>query len=89
MERDLRAYLRCGILAHGFARVRCEDCGHERLLACSHAPAGACVRHAIRGPPSHTGMVSGNSMSGSFTFVADFFEPGTLITYTGTWTATR
>ena len=33
VENDLRAYLRCGILAHGFARVRCEDCGHERLLA--------------------------------------------------------
>ena len=31
VEKDLRAYLRCGILAHGFARVRCEDCGHERL----------------------------------------------------------
>ncbi len=33
VEKDLRAYLRCGILAHGFARVRCGDCGHERLLA--------------------------------------------------------
>ena len=33
VEKDLRAYLRCGVLAHGFARVRCEDCGHERLLA--------------------------------------------------------
>ena len=32
VEKDLRAYLRCGILAHGFARVRCDDCGHERLL---------------------------------------------------------
>jgi len=25
VERDFRAYLRCGILAHGFARARCED----------------------------------------------------------------
>ena len=32
VERDFRAYLRCGILAHGFARARCEDCGHERLI---------------------------------------------------------
>ena len=32
VEKDLRAYLRCGILAHGFARVRCEDSSHERLL---------------------------------------------------------
>ena len=25
-------YLDCGILKNGFARVRCEDCGHEYLL---------------------------------------------------------
>ena len=31
--RFARCPLRCGILAHGFARVRCDDCGHERLLA--------------------------------------------------------
>jgi hypothetical protein len=33
VERDFRAYLRCGILAHGSARIRCDACGHERLLA--------------------------------------------------------
>ena len=42
VEKDLRAYLRCGILAHGFARLRCEDCGHERLLAYSCAGRGVC-----------------------------------------------
>ena len=42
VEKDLRAYLRCGILAHGFARLRCEDCGHERLLAFSCATRGVC-----------------------------------------------
>ena len=26
-ERDLRKYLECGSLAHGFARARCERCG--------------------------------------------------------------
>lgn len=35
MERELRAYLDCGILARGFARVRCPDCGFERLVAFS------------------------------------------------------
>jgi hypothetical protein len=35
VERDLRAYLDCGILAHGFARIRCPDCGFERLVAFS------------------------------------------------------
>jgi len=28
-------YLGCGLLHNGFARVRCEDCGHEYLLAFS------------------------------------------------------
>jgi hypothetical protein len=35
VERDLRAYLDCGILARGFARVRCPGCGFERLVAFS------------------------------------------------------
>jgi hypothetical protein len=35
VERDLRAYLDCGILARGFARIRCPDCGFERLVAFS------------------------------------------------------
>ena len=34
-ERALREYLRCGILAHGFARVRCAACKHEYLVAFS------------------------------------------------------
>ena len=35
VERELRAYLDCGILARGFARARCPDCGFERLVAFS------------------------------------------------------
>ncbi|MGH2982089.1 MAG: transposase, partial [Solirubrobacterales bacterium] len=35
VERDFRAYLRCGILAHGFARIRCDACAAERLVAFS------------------------------------------------------
>ena len=31
VERDFRAYLRCGILAHGFARARCAGCGYDFL----------------------------------------------------------
>jgi hypothetical protein len=42
VERDFRNYLRCGILAHGFARVRCTDCGHDRLLAFSCKGRGVC-----------------------------------------------
>ena len=35
VERSVRAYLRCGDLHEGFARVRCGDCGHEMFVAFS------------------------------------------------------
>jgi hypothetical protein len=35
VERELRAYLECGLLQFGFVRVRCESCGHGRLVAFS------------------------------------------------------
>ncbi len=42
VEKDFRAYLQCGILAHGFARARCEDCGHERIIPLSCKGRGIC-----------------------------------------------
>ena len=35
VKQVIYRYLDCGILHHGFARVRCGDCGHEYLLAFS------------------------------------------------------
>ncbi len=35
IEREFRRYLDCGLLCHGFARVRCERCGAELLVAFS------------------------------------------------------
>jgi hypothetical protein len=32
VEKEFRSFLDCGILARGFLRLRCESCGHERLL---------------------------------------------------------
>ena len=29
-------YLGCGIFAHGFARARCHDCGHDYFIAFIH-----------------------------------------------------
>ena len=40
VERDFRAYLRCGILAHGFACARCSGCGYEVLMRTT-------VRHRV------------------------------------------
>jgi len=41
-EKEFRQYLTCGILAHGFARIRCGDCHQERLLAFSCKGRGVC-----------------------------------------------
>jgi hypothetical protein len=35
VEQEFRRYLECGILAHGFARARCRQCGHDLLIAFS------------------------------------------------------
>jgi hypothetical protein len=36
IEREFRRYLDCGLLCHGFARLRCPGCGHEQLLVFSY-----------------------------------------------------
>ena len=35
VERELREFLTCGVLAEGFARFRCTDCQREILVAFS------------------------------------------------------
>jgi len=42
VERELRTFLRCGILAHGFVRVHCDDCGLDRVVAFSCKGRGFC-----------------------------------------------
>jgi hypothetical protein len=40
----LRGYLRCGVLRHGIARFRCDDCAQSRLLALSCKQRAFCPR---------------------------------------------
>jgi len=35
VKREFDDYLKCGILSHGFARLRCRACGDESLIAFS------------------------------------------------------
>ena len=35
VERELRGFLGCGVLARGFQRLRCDGCGGARLLGFS------------------------------------------------------
>ena len=41
-------YLECGIFAHGFARARCGDCGHDILIAFSCKGRGVCPSCSTR-----------------------------------------
>src|SRR6478672_303716 len=42
VEKELESYLRCGILAHGFARVVCRRCRAEHLVAFSCKSRSIC-----------------------------------------------
>jgi hypothetical protein len=42
VARELRGYLDCGILAHGFLRLRCPACREERLVPFSCKGRGFC-----------------------------------------------
>ena len=42
VESAFRRYLECGILAHGFARAHCDECGHDFLIAFSCKGRGVC-----------------------------------------------
>ena len=43
VKEEFDAFLDCGILARGFLRLRCADCGHEKLVAFSCKKRGFCT----------------------------------------------
>ena len=42
VKEEFDAFLECGILAHGFLRLRCGDCGHDKVVAFSCKRRGFC-----------------------------------------------
>ena len=52
IKDEFDAFLACGVLAHGFLRLRCGACGHDKLLAFSCKRRGFCpscgARHLER-----------------------------------------
>jgi hypothetical protein len=42
VKDEFDAFLACGILAHGFLRLRCSECGHDKLVAFSCKRRGFC-----------------------------------------------
>ena len=44
VKDEFDAFLQCGILAHGFLRLACADCGHDKLVAFSCKRRGFATR---------------------------------------------
>jgi hypothetical protein len=42
VKDEFDAFFECGILAHGFLRLRCGKCRHDKLLAFSCKRRGFC-----------------------------------------------
>ena len=42
VKEEFETFLECGILPHGFLRVRCDQCHHEKLVAFSCKRRGIC-----------------------------------------------
>jgi hypothetical protein len=48
VERELQSFLDCGVLAKGFLRVHCDECGKDRVVAFScRSYYTSCVQVAI------------------------------------------
>jgi len=62
VQREFDDFLECGILEHGFLRVRCQDCRSERLVAFSCKRRGSCPSCGARrmvesaAPPPRPGL---------------------------------
>ena len=44
VQKAFRKYLECGFFVHGFAWVRCDDCGDDFLVAFSCGPLPRCCK---------------------------------------------
>jgi hypothetical protein len=55
IERELAEYLRCGVLAHGFTRVRCQTCNDEIVVAfsCKRRFCPSCTSRRMADTAAH------------------------------------
>jgi Transposase zinc-binding domain len=48
VKDEFDAFLECGIPVHGFLRLQCGDCGHDKLVANSRKRRGFCPSCVVR-----------------------------------------
>jgi ribosomal protein S27E len=48
IKREFAAFIKCGVLANGFMRLKCGECRHEKLVAFSCKRRGFCTSCGAR-----------------------------------------
>jgi Transposase zinc-binding domain len=65
VAREFRGFLRCGLLVHGFTRVRCYDCAFEWLVPFSCKARAVCAscggRRTAQSPDTPKNFPAGRS----------------------------
>src|SRR5215831_8818091 len=56
-KQEFREFLKCGVLAHGFTRLRCTDCMFERLVPFSCKRRGFCPSCGGRRMAEHAAVL--------------------------------
>lgn len=68
---EFRAFLRCGVLAHGFAPLRCDGCRlittlvDPRTIRAMLLSRGMPAEAADRAPPAHPARATGDPVPGA------------------------
>lgn len=58
VEHELRSFLRCGVLAHGFLRLDCDDCHHDNVGHAPYRTRRGAGDHSAQGIPVIAGLTS-------------------------------
>ena len=64
IKDEFDAFLECGILARGFLRLSCGECGHDKLLAFSCKRRGFCPSCGARHKTHTTAHLVDHDMAG-------------------------
>ena len=81
LEKELRDYLACGLLQHGFAKAVCKECGRTILVAFSCKKRGACPSCSAS-PPSADSAAFGLPSPFDSVSLAEWVRPARVLSAT-------
>lgn len=82
IKDEFDAFFKCGILVHGFLRLHCVECGHEKLLAAQPELVSPVLLVVLRALTCHlleqAGLDSDEAQGGAVTLVQLFGSAANL-----------